>query len=195
MRPEIMRDTVRIRAAETGIRIARTDGEPTFAISATGDYNPTISFQTPRQKTAALTATIKFPFYDGGATRSNIAKAKLERDSARTNLDATRTSISQAVRTDYLNLLTAAQEIASANSALEGAIAQRQLAQVRYEGQVGLYLEVTQAESALVSAENDQVGAVYDYFVALATFEDAMGTPSAQPDPAFVHGPLLAVIP
>jgi outer membrane protein len=60
---------------------------------------------------------------------------------------------------------------------LQQAIAARQLAQVRYEGQVGTYLEVTDAQSALVQAENSQVNAVYDYFVARAQFENSIGVP------------------
>jgi outer membrane protein len=81
------------------------------------------------------------------------------------------------VRQADLNLLTAARQIGAANTALQQAIAARQLAQARYEGQVGLYLEVTDAQAALVQAENSQVNAVYDYLVARAQFENALGTP------------------
>ena len=56
----------------------------------------------------------------------------------------------------------------------------RQLAELRYKGQVGLYLEVTDAQAALVQAENNQVDAVYNYLVARAQFQNAVGTPQVR---------------
>ena len=90
---------------------------------------------------------------------------------------STRSDVALDVQQSYLNLVTAAQQIGAANAALQSAIAARQLAQLRYEGQVGLYLEVTDAQAALVQAENNQVNAVYNYLVARAQFQNAIGAP------------------
>jgi outer membrane protein len=177
-RPEVLAGAVQVRASETGIRLARTGQEPTFELSASGNYYPTFSLQTPRDKTASITASVNFPFYDGGATKARVAQARLRSENAKTALEDARANVSLEVRQAYLNLSTAARQIDAANAALHQAIAARQLAQVRYEGQVGIYLEVTDAQTALVRAENAQVDAVYNYLVARAEFENALGTPN-----------------
>jgi outer membrane protein TolC len=180
LRPEALNAQLLTRVAETGIKLARAGLEPTFRLAASTNYYPTTSFQYPRQAESDVTFAISFPLYDGGATRARIQAARLQTENARTILDRRRKDIALDVRQTYLNLVTAARQIEAANTALQQAIAARQLAQARYEGQVGLYLEVTDAESALVQAENSQVNAVYDYLIARARFENALGTPSTK---------------
>jgi len=177
VRPEVLQYETLVRANEIGVTIARGALLPTFAISAAGNYYPTTSFQTPRDRVASLTAAITIPLYDGGATRARVDEARLRTENARTVADSARADVALSVRTAYLNLLTASRQITSANAALTQAIAARQLAQVRYEGQVGLFLEVTDAQTALTRAEAAQVDAVYNYLTARAQFENAVGAP------------------
>ena len=191
-RPEVLQNALLVRVADTGIRLARTGLEPTFAISASGNYYPTTSFQSPRQRVGALTATITIPFYDGGATRARVEEARLRTENARTALASSQADAALQVRQAYFALSTAARQIAAANAALEQAVAARQLAQVRYEGQVGLFLEVTDAQAALVRAENAQVDAVYKYLVARAQFENAVGAPTL---PATTTTPAVGAAP
>ncbi len=179
-RPEILAAQVNVRVAQTGITLARAGLEPGLTLNAAGDYFPTTSFQTPRQRTAFVGATLTLPLYDGGATRDRIAEARLRTQNAQTTLESQQSAVALDVRQTYLNLVTAANQIDAANTALQQAIAARQLAQIRFEGQVGLYLEVTDAQSALVQAENSQVNAVYDYLIARAQFENAIGSPQTQ---------------
>jgi len=171
---------VNVRVAEKGIKLARAGLEPNFSLNAAGDYYPTTSFQNPRKRVAEITANISIPLYDGGATRDRVAEARNRTENAQTTLDAARSDVALDVRQSYLNLETAARQITAANSELSQAVAARQLAELRYRGQVGIYLEVTDAQNALVQAENNQVDAVYNYLVARAQFENATGTPQTQ---------------
>jgi len=184
-RPEVLAAALEVRVQQTGIKIARSGLEPSLTLSGAGDYYPTTSFQAPRQRTASITATLQIPLYDGGATRDKVDQAKLKTENAKASLSARKNDVSLDVGQAYLNLITAASQVDAANSALQQAIGARQLAQIRYEGQVGLYLEVTDAESALVTAENNQVNAVYDYFVAKAVFQNATGTPDVPAGAAY----------
>jgi outer membrane protein TolC len=179
-RPEVLASEVNVRVAQKGIKLARAGQEPTLSLDAAGDYFPTTSFQTPRQRTAEITANVSVPLYDGGATRDKIDEARLRTQNAQTVSESTRSDVSLDVRQAYLGLRTAAGQIDAANTALQQAVAARRLAQIRYEGQVGTYLEVTDAQAALVQAENSQVNAVYDYLIARAQFENALGTPETE---------------
>jgi len=180
VRPEVLAAQVQVRVVETGIKLARRGLEPTLSLSASTNYYPTTSFQQPRQSTSAIMLGVSVPLYDGGATRARVQAARLETDNAKTALDRRRKDVAVQVRQAYLNLVTAARQIDAANTALQQAIAARQLAQARYEAQVGLYLEVTDAQGALVQAETSQVNSVYSYLIARAQFENAIGAPSVK---------------
>ena len=179
-RPEILQAQVNVRVAQTGIKLARAGQEPTFSLAAAGDYYPDTNFQFPRKRTAQITANLNIPLYDSGITRDRVQESRLSTQNAQTSLASTRSDVALDVRQSYLNLATAARQIGAANAALQSAIAARQLAELRYQGQVGLYLEVTDAQSALVQAENNQVDAVYNYLVARAQFQNAIGAPQTR---------------
>ena len=179
-RPEILADQVNVRVAQTGITLARAGLEPSLRLDANGFYYPTTSFQYPRQRVAQVTATLTIPLYDGNATHDLIGAARLRQQNAQTTLESQQSDVALDVNQSYLNLLTAAQQIDAANTALASAVAARQLAEIRYQGGVGLFLEVTDAQAALVQAQNSQVNAVYDYLVARAQFENAIGVPQTQ---------------
>lgn len=180
-RPELQADRVNIEAAHRQIKIAHAGQEPTLSLGANSNYYPTTDFQNPYHSLDVFTATVNIPLYDAGITRDRVREAKDVEANAKTQLSGDQSDVELQVRQAYLNLSTAQQQIASANTALEQAITARQLAQVRYANGVGLYLEVTDAQSALTSAEQNQVNAVYNYFIARAQLENAIGTPSLNP--------------
>jgi outer membrane protein TolC len=180
-RPELQADQVEIEAAHRQIKIAHAGQEPTLSLGADSNYYPTTDFQNPYHSLDVFTATVNIPLYDGGVTRDRVREAKDSEENAKTQLSGDRTDVELQVRQAYLNLSTAEQQIDSANTALQQAIIARQLAQVRYANGVGLYLEVTDAQSALTSAEQDQVNAVYNYFISRAQYQNAIGTPSLNP--------------
>ncbi len=61
--------------------------------------------------------------------------------------------------------------------ALTAATAARKLAQQRFESQVGLYIEVTDAQSELTAAQAAQVEATYDLLTAKARLARSLSRP------------------
>jgi len=174
-RPDLIAADLARRAAKIGVKLARTGLDPTVSINASTHYLPTTSFMMPRDRTADVTIMLNVPLYDGGATRDRVAVAKASEEQASISLDKATRSADLAVRQAYYNRASAAGQIGAANTALTEAEAARRLAQTRYEGQVGIYLEVTDSQSALVTAQNNQINAVYDYLIAGAQLEYEIG--------------------
>lgn len=176
-RPEVLSASAELRGAEVGIKIAHFGTEPRFLVAVTGNQYPTTSLSYPRHASASLSISANWAIDDGGITRDEVQQAKIRRDQAQTRLDSTKSDIDLQVRTSYFDLLTALREISAAESNLRTAIVARDLAQVRYQSQVGLFLEVSDANAALVKAESQHVQALYGYYAALARFEAACGLP------------------
>jgi outer membrane protein len=179
-RPEILGDRVNVQVAGINVKLARAGVEPTLEGNINGFYYPTTDFQTPRKRVAQASITLTIPIYDGNRAHDLIQEAHLRQANAQTTLDSQISDVTLDVRQSYLNLVTAAAQIASANAALQSAIAALQNAEIRYRGGVGLFLEVTDAQAALVQSQNSQINAVYNYLVAQAQFQNAIGVPQTQ---------------
>ena len=81
------------------------------------------------------------------------------------------------VQNAALDVETARKREIAARAELEAAIAARKLAQQRFESQVGLYIEVTDAQSALTAAQAAKVQATYDLLTARAQLAHALNDP------------------
>ena len=176
-RPELLADQVNVQAAARQVQITRTNNYPTLSLNASGDYYPQTDFQTPRHSLGVYTVQLNIPLYDGGETAGQVREQRANQANTKTLFGSDQTEVELQVRQSYQNLQTAAEQISSANVALQEAIAARELAQVRYANGIGLYLEVTDAEDALVQAETNQVNAVYNYLTSRAEYENAIGAP------------------
>ena len=75
----------------------------------------------------------------------------------------------------YLNLKEAEERLPAAELAVKQAEENLELANGRYEAGVGNPIEVTDAQVGLSNAKLSYIQALYDYKVALASLERAMG--------------------
>ncbi len=176
-RPEALAATVQVRAAEKGIKLARSSTDPQVSIGLSGNYYPTTSFQETRQTTAALTLGVTIPLYDGGLAKERVNEARATLDSAKANANQVRRNIALEVQNAAIDVETARKRVTAAKVSVASATAARDLAHQRYEAQVSLYLEVTDAQSALTSAQAALVDANYDLLTAQARLSRALGEP------------------
>jgi len=176
-RPEALEATLEVKAAQRGINVARRSSEPSVLLSLSGSRYPTTSFALPRQNTAALSLTVGVPISDGGLARERVKEARQGVVAAQAREDRTRRDIALQVQNAALDVETASKRREAASVQLEAAVAARKLAQQRYESQVGLYIEVTDAQSALTAAQAALVQATYDLLTARAQLAHAVHNP------------------
>lgn len=176
-RSEILASATEVKAAEKGIKLARSSTDPRFSVGIAGNYYPTTSFQYVRQSTAAITLGVSIPIYEGGLARERVNEARALVDAAKSRGDRVRRDIALQVQNAALDVETARKRLDAANVAVGAASAARDLAQRRYEAQVGVYLEVTDSLAALTQAQAAQVDATYDLLTAQARLTRAIGEP------------------
>jgi len=179
-RPEALGASVDVQAAQKGVSIARTGMSPSVLLSLSGTRYPTTSFSQPRQNVAALTLSVGVPLYDGGLTREKVKEARAGVDSAKARQEQTKRDIALQVQNAALDVDTEVKRLDAANVALTSATAARKLAQQRFESQVGLYIEVTDAQSELTAAQAAQVEATYDLLTAKARLARSLSQPLTQ---------------
>jgi outer membrane protein TolC len=173
-RPEALAASIEVLAAQKGVSIAKTGNSLGAFVSLSGTRYPTTSFALPRQEVGALTFGVSIPIFDGGLTRERMNEAKAGVEGAKARQEQTRRGIALQVQNAALDVETERKRLDAASVALTAATAARKLAQQRFESQVGLYSEVTDAQSELTAAQAAQVEATYDLLTAKARLARAL---------------------
>ncbi|HNQ72620.1 MAG TPA: TolC family protein [Verrucomicrobiota bacterium] len=113
--------------------------------------------------------------FDGLATRGKVAQAKAAHERSRVEIDDASSRIELEVRTTYTVFISAREVLESQKKVQEQAEEALRLAQSRAAAGTATQLDVLTAETALTEARTTQIQAEYDYAVAIARLERAIG--------------------
>jgi outer membrane protein len=128
---------------------------------------------TPRQ----ITATFSLPIFDGFQRERTVEQAEVDHDDARYNQRAGELQLTADVTSAYLTLTTSVRTVQIQEQNSAAARDALYLAEERYKVGAATFVDVTDARAAYERAENDRIGAVYDYHKAFAALENAVGRP------------------
>jgi outer membrane protein TolC len=173
-RPEIRSARADLNQARYALDVAKKTNVPTLllvaAYSGRGVGDPFSS------RSGSLAVLLNWTFGDGGATRGQTAVALGNFQSAVANLtQSTQLVISDVIQAG-LDLSSATLRKQTAEVGVANARELVRISNGRYEGGVGQFLEITDAQSQLVSAERNLAVATIDVFRAKIALQRAMGT-------------------
>ncbi|SDK99861.1 outer membrane protein, multidrug efflux system [Franzmannia pantelleriensis] len=176
-RPDIRSAEAGLVAANAGIGVAEASRLPSLNLSgligtAAGD---TSSLFTSAAQTWGLGATVMGPIFDFGRSRSRIDTAEALAEQAEQQYRATVNMAFNEVRDALVSYETSGERVEATRQQVEAIRRTQELAEVRYrEGFVG-FIEVLDAQRALLSAELALAEAVRDRLTATATLFKALG--------------------
>jgi outer membrane protein TolC len=176
-RPEFAQLEAQLRAARQDIRIARSDRLPALSYSMNGGFD-TDSLKGPRLKqnsgiSAAISLTI--PIFDWGSTRSKERQARLRVQLAENERTIALRGFTQQFFAARAQAASAAERVRLAR---EGVLeAQNNLAAsiARYRAGEAQIVEVTDAQTMLVTQRTALYQALFDYQTALGRLRQATG--------------------
>lgn len=174
-RPDLKSLSLKRQAAEVNIGLQRSGYYPVLSGSAT--YARTVE-DTPPTSTFnswSVGAMLTFPLFNGFLTSNQVAEAKSNLYVLKANEETLRQQIVLDVRQAYLNLQAAEASISTAELASKQAQENLDFANGRYKAGVGSAIEVSDAFATYVSAQAAYTGALYNYKIAQASIEKAMG--------------------
>lgn len=173
-RPEILRNKYQQEGDQASIRVARAGFFPTF--SSTASYG----WQGPDYPLADswwVGATVNFPLFEGLSTTYTLRQAKANLRATEANAEVLSQDIAKEVEQSYLDVQSAWQVIRATTKAKEAAQENLRLAWGRYKSGVGNIIEVTDAQVQFAQSDLKYVRALYDYLVAGARLDKAVGKP------------------
>lgn len=118
---------------------------------------------------------LSVPIYDSGVARAKQKQTDATINQTRNNLDALKLSISQEVRSAMTNMQNAQARQKSAIEQNELAKEVVRIARIRRDAGEGTVLEIIDAETTWVSAQNNLINSTYDYLSAYADLQRAVG--------------------
>lgn len=179
-RPEIVKNRYQQDYSQAALRVARSGWFPTLnTIAAYGWSGPNAPFgsEALENKSWWVGAGLTVPLFDGLLAYHNVKTANANIRATLANREVLSQNISKEVEQVYLDVNSAWELIRATKKALEAARENYRLAQGRYQVGVGSIIEVTDAQVQYFQADLRYVQALYDYRVAEARLDKAIGKP------------------
>ncbi len=173
-RADYRRATALVRAAEESRKAAAGRRLPSLFVNA--DYGAIGVAPGRSHGTVTVGGTLLIPIYTGERAKAEILEADALLEQRKAEESNLRDRIEYDVRTADLDIRSAAEQVRVAQSARD--LAQQQLvqAQDRFSAGVTNGLEVTQAQEAIATADENYISSLYSLNVAEAALARAMGT-------------------
>jgi outer membrane protein len=172
LRPEIISQRAQERAAEAAIKAAQGDFFPTVTSTASYTYN---GVEFPLVYNWNVAGTVNIPIFSGFLTKQQVAQARANLLKTMATGDVLRQTILLEVSQALLNLEAAQQRLRVTAVTVEQAKERMALVEGRYKAGLSNAVEVTVAEVALVTAQENEVVAMSSYQAAKAQLDRAMG--------------------
>lgn len=162
-----------VKAAEITKHAAEAERLPTISVG--GDYGVIGTDPTSSHGTFAVSASVKMPIFNGRRASADIEAADAALEQRRAEYADLRGRVDADIRTAFLDLNSAAQQVTVAQSNRTLAADTLQQARDRFAAGVADTVEVVQAEESVANAERDYIQALFAHNLAKATLARAMG--------------------
>jgi len=168
-----------LKSAEAQFGMARSGLFPNFGVSGSYSWDnedlDEIKNIRRRDYRWSLSAYVSFNIFENFTKKHNLSYAKANLNSQRQNFHQTERDVALELKQAFLNVEEAQEKIKLTEEKVESAQEDLDLMQEKYNLGAASILELLDAEVSFKQAESDQVEALYDYNLAVAQFEKAMG--------------------
>jgi len=174
-RPELRQAAAQVQAFDHLASAARSGKRPLLTgVASGGKINPVPLFESS-DKPWAVGVALTVPLFTGGLVEGQVEEARRNAAAARENLNELSNAVRQQVTAAAANFAAAEEAIHVAETQRARAQDALSLATQRYQAQLGSIIELSQAQVAFATAENDLIRAHYDRELARAAFAYATG--------------------
>jgi outer membrane protein TolC len=171
-RPDVQSAQARVRAAEAAVQAARAERYPTAEVTA--DYG-VVTTPGESHGTFTVAASAKIAVFDGGRIAGDIIQARSTLKQRQDELADLGGQIEYQVRTAFLDIRSAADQVAVALDNRDLANQTLIQARDRFAAGVSDTVEVVQAQEAVATANDTLISALFAHNVAKVALARALG--------------------
>jgi outer membrane protein TolC len=172
-RPDLQSYKARVRAAEDAVKAARGERYPTAQVTA--DYGDVGTTLGDSHGTFSFVASAKISVFDGGRIAGDVIRARSALKQRQDELADLGGQIEYQVRTAFLDIRSAADQVMVARDNLD--LANQTLVQARDRFSAGVTdtVEVVQAQESVATANDTLIAALFAHNVAKVALARALG--------------------
>lgn len=172
-RPETTQAQANLKAAQSDVSFARKNNRPSLGVGVSaGSRSRAFGYDNGSVR---ATLDLEWNPFDGGLTKGLVKEAQGNVLAAQAELTRAQQTIVSDVSQAYLNLRTAEQRVVAADAGVTNAEEGVRIAEGRYRAGVAAFIEVTDAQTALITARTNRVNAVSQVDQARASLRRAIG--------------------
>ncbi|HUI08602.1 MAG TPA: TolC family protein [Verrucomicrobiae bacterium] len=176
-RPELLQAERQIGVAKANVKVALSGYKPSASVF--GNYgwrDSTFSDEIDKMRDGwTVGATMTWAIFDGMLTHGKVTQARAQLQEANLDYADTRRQVELEVRQAYSDYLQTLELIEAQKKTVEEAEESLRLAEARFRAGTGTQLDVLSAQTALTDARSNEIQALHDYNVAVATLDRATG--------------------
>jgi outer membrane protein len=175
-RPELRALEAALAIAQRAVNLSLAEYFPTVAAQGVYDWEKGTQLEILDDGwhwTVGVSASMNL--WDWGGRRARVTQARARMEQAKLNLEKLQNVVALEVRQAFLKMDEAEKNVAVSEKAVVSAQESYRTTTERYREGVGTNTDVLEAETALASAEANRYQALFDYDVAVARLDKAMG--------------------
>ncbi len=175
-RPEIGEMKSRLSMAEEGVKIARSNFFPQVMFIGNWDRQKGAEIPVDEwEESWSAVIQVNMNIWDWGESRNEFRRTKAQHEQLRNSFVLLKNGIELEVRQAYLDLLAAKEKIKVQEQAIRSAERNFQDTSLRFKEGMATNTDVLDAQTMLSQTRSDYYQALYDYNLALAALERAVG--------------------
>ena len=175
-RPELVQLDKQLAAADASLTAAQRERRPVLSASASTQWSPATGNWSPEPSwTAGLSLT--WQVWDGGRADADARIASANVAAVTAQRDALLVSLTSQLELSRAQIIANRANVAASSEAVAAARAQMKLAEARYAQGLGSQIELTDAQTAVTTAEGNAVSAQYQLANAWAQLRRATAAP------------------
>ena len=174
VRPELVSAKKSVDAAKMNLRAARRDYTPNLGAFASYSYGLSNDYNL---RSAQVGVGLNYSGLNIASIKKQIDEASAEYKKTQADYDDVKDNVYFNVKKNYIDLLTAMEEINIAKLALDQAKEQYRQVTGRYKAGVGDAIELKDGENTYLNARLDFYNAMLNYNVYAASLEKEIGVP------------------
>jgi outer membrane protein TolC len=172
-RPDYLQAQALVRSAELARSAAVAGRFPTVRFD--GDYGTLGPAPANSHGTFTAATSLQIPIFQGGRVRADVMQQDSLLQERQARVADLRNRVESEIRTAFLDINTAAQQVEVARSSVALANEQLQESRDRFAAGVTDTLEVVQAQEAVAAANETYISTLYAHNIAKASLARAVG--------------------
>jgi outer membrane protein len=172
-RPEIVQLDKLLEAADASLAAARAERRPVLSANAETQWSPASRNWSP-QPTWSAGLSLSWALFDGGKSAADARVAGANLQSAIAQRDALLVTLTSQLDSARSQIIANHANVQASNEAVAAAHAQLQLSEARYAQGLGSQIELTDAQTAVTTAEGNLVQADFQLATAWAQLHRAI---------------------